>query len=656
MCGISGILNFDEQPVSESLLRRMTSVLQHRGPDDEGLFIDGALGLGHRRLCIIDLSPRGRQPLANEDGTVWITFNGEIYNFEDIRAWLEKRGHLFRSNTDTEVIVHAYEEEGIDCIHRLNGMFAFGLWDARRRQLFLVRDRIGIKPLFYYIDARHLLFGSEIKAILADETVERRVNLKALHHFLSLNYTPAPLTLFEGISQLLPGHYLVCDSEGRVTDHEYWDVHYIEDGYLSEAEYVERFSQLLQKAVRKRLMSDVPFGAFLSGGVDSSAVVYWMSQCLETPVQTFSIGFEEESYSELHYTRIMAKHCRTQHRERIVRPNAVEILPKIVWHAEEPTADSSMIPMYYLAKLAREHVTMVLGGDGADEILAGYETYQAYYASKIYRLLPRPIRRWIVAPLVDRLPVSDTKVSLDFKLKRFVRGAELDDERGHAYWRLVFDEEAKRLLYTPDVRQMLGRAETFDLYRPYFERTTARHPLNRRLYVDTRFFVPNDALVKVDRMTMAHGLEARVPFLDHELVEFVATVPPGLKLRGPRLEKYLLKHSLRGKLPREILFRKKEGFNLPKGIWLKDQLEDFALDTLSPRVMSDMGLFEPPQVTRLLEEHFGGRRDNSHQIWGLLVLVTWWHLFIKTASRASPCLNEPSDITVVQNMPSLREG
>jgi asparagine synthase (glutamine-hydrolysing) len=631
MCGIAGVLYFDGTHAQADLLKRMADSIAHRGPDGEGFYLDGPLGLGHRRLAIIDLSPAGVQPMSNEDKTVWVTFNGEVYNFAEVRRELERRGHSFRSATDTEVIVHAYEEWGTECLERLNGMFAFGLWDARRRRLFLARDRLGIKPLFYYADGRRLLFASEIKAILADETIERRVNLKALHHFLSLNYTPAPLTLFAGISQLMPGHYLLCDGEGRVTDGEYWDVHYIEEGYRPEAEYVERFGQLLQEAVRRQLVSDVPFGAFLSGGVDSSSVVYWMSQYLENPVQTFSIGFAEKSYNELYYTRITARHCRTQHHERVVTPDTVEILPKIVWHAEEPTADSSMIPMYYLAQLTREHVTMALGGDGADEILAGYQTYQAYYATRIYRLLPGHIRRWIIAPLVDRLPVSGAKVSLDFRLKRFVRGAELDYERGHAYWRIVFDEEAKRLLYAPHVREVLERdgGEVFDLYEPYFEKTTARHPLNRRLYVDTRFFLPNDGLVKVDRMTMAHGLEARVPFLDHELVEFLATVPPGLKLRGPRLEKYLLKLALKDKLPREILFRKKQGFNLPKVVWLKGQLGDFALDTLSPRVISDMGLFEPVQVARLLQEHFSGRRDNSHQIWGLLVLVTWWHLFIQ---------------------------
>jgi asparagine synthase (glutamine-hydrolysing) len=627
MCGIAGILNLDGTSVDARLLQRMTAVLAHRGPDGEGFYTDGALGLGHRRLRIIDLSERGKQPLSNEDKTVWVTFNGEIYNYRELRASLTKRGHIFYSNTDTEVVVHAFEEGGIACLKRLNGMFAFGLWDARRRKLYLVRDRIGIKPLFYYVDDKRLIFASEIKAILRHQAVERRVNLKALHAFLSLNYTPAPYTLFEGVEQLLPGHYLVCDSAGNVSDHEYWDLKYAVDDSHSEEEYVARFQEMLQEAVRKRLMSDVPFGAFLSGGLDSSSVVYWMTQCLDTPVKTFSIAFAEDSYDESGYARAVAECCQTRHHERVVHPDAVEVLPTIVWHAEEPTADSSMIPMYYLARMAREQVTMALSGDGADETLAGYETYQAYYLARLYRLLPGWLRRRLIAPLVDALPVSDARVSWDFKLKRFVHGAELGDERGHAYWRIIFDEEAKRLLYRADVREALCDGETFDLYRTYFQRTNSWHPLDQLLYVDTRFYLPNDMLVKVDRMTMAHGLEARVPFLDHELVEFLATVPPRFKLRRMVQKKYLLKRTLRGRLPDQVLSRPKQGFNVPKGIWIKNELKVFVADTLSLGNISAMGLFEPNAVADLLTEHWQGQKDNSHQIWGLLVLTLWWQKF-----------------------------
>lgn len=627
MCGITGVLNLSGASVGHFLLRQMTTLLAHRGPDGDGFFVDGPIGLGHRRLRIIDLSERGKQPLSNEDGTVWVTFNGEIYNYRELRADLTKRGHVFHSNTDTEVVVHAFEEEGIACLKRFNGMFAFGLWDARQRKLYLVRDRVGIKPLFYYLDSEWLIFASEIKAVLCHQAVERRVDLKALHTFLSLNYTPAPYTLFEGVKQLLPGHYLVCDSAGNVSEHEYWDLEYTLDDTHSEGEFVGRFQKLLQEAVRKRLMSDVPFGAFLSGGLDSSSIVYCMAQCLDAPVETFSIAFAEDSYDESAYARAVAHCCQTQHHERVVRPDAVEVLPRIVWHAEEPTADSSMIPMYYLARMAREQVTMVLSGDGADETLAGYETYQAYYLARLYRLLPGWIRQRLLAPLVNALPVSDAKVSWDFKLKRFVRGAELGDERGHAYWRTIFDEEAKRLLYRPEVREALCGEETFDLYRTYFEKANDWHPLNRLLYVDTRFYLPNDMLVKVDRMAMAHGLEARVPFLDHELVEFLATVPPRFKLRRLMHKKYLLKCAMQERLPRQVLSRRKQGFNVPKGIWIKNELKVFVADTLSRRNISAMGLFEPNVVADLLTEHWRSQKDNSHQIWGLLVFTLWWQQF-----------------------------
>jgi asparagine synthase (glutamine-hydrolysing) len=628
MCGICGVLHFDGQPPSAEVLSAMTNSLYHRGPDAGGIHIDGPVGLGHRRLAIIDLSSAGRQPMTNEDGSLWITFNGEIYNFAELRKELQERGHVFRSATDTEVLLHAYEMWGVDCLARFNGMFAFALWDSLRQRLWLVRDRLGIKPLFYLHRSDRLLFASEIKAVLCDPSVERRVDLTALHHYLSLNYTPAPYSLFAGVRQLLPAHYLLVEADGRCQSEAYWDVSYAQQRSGSEAELLEQFEVELAEAVKKRLVSDVPLGAFLSGGVDSSAIVYWMSRQRRQPVQTFSIGFQEKSYNELHHAREVAKACQADHHERVVTPDAADILPKIVWHAEEPTADSSMLPFYYLAEMTREKVTVALSGDGADEILAGYETYQAFYAAQLYRFIPASIRRRVIRPLVDRLPTSYAKVSLDFKLKRFVRGAELDSEARHAYWRTIFDETTKRNLYTSDVRQALNGADTVDLYRAAFAQTEAEHPLDRMLYVDTRFYLPNDMLVKVDRMTMAHSLEARVPFLDHRLVEFVASLPPQFKLKQWRFKKYLLKAAMHRHLPTTSLWRKKQGFNVPKGIWFRGELRDFAFDHLSTQQVQRMGLFEPGQVINLLNEHVSGKRDNSHQIWGLLCLSLWWQQFI----------------------------
>jgi len=628
MCGICGVLHFDGQPPSSEVLSAMTESLRHRGPDAGGIHIDGPAGLGHRRLAIIDLSSAGEQPMVNEDGSLWVTHNGEIYNFAEVRAELQKRGHVFRSATDTEVILHAYEAWGVDCLDRFNGMFAFALWDSVAQRLWLVRDRLGIKPLFYLHRPDRLLFGSEIKAILCDPSVERQVDLFALHHYLSLNYTPAPYSLFAGVRQLLPGHFLLAGTDGQCRDEAYWDVSYACKQNASEAQLIRELETELATAVKRRMVSDVPLGAFLSGGVDSSAVVYWMSRQSEQPIRTFSIGFQEKSYNELDYARNVAMACGANHHERIVTLDAVEILPKIVWHAEEPTADSSMLPVYCLAKMAREKVTVALTGDGADEILAGYETYQAYYAAQLYRLIPGILRSRVIRPLVDRLPTSYAKVSLDLKLKRFVRGAELDSEAGHAYWRTIFDETAKRELYASDVRQALDGADTIDLYRAVFAHTDAVHPLDRMLYVDTRFYLPNDMLVKVDRMTMAHSLEARVPFLDHHLVEFAASLPPRFKLKQWRTKKYLLKAALHPQLPGALLWRKKQGFNVPKGIWFAGELRDFAFDHLSAQQLQRMGLFDPAYVIRLLNEHTAGIRDNSHQIWGLLCLSLWWQQYM----------------------------
>jgi asparagine synthase (glutamine-hydrolysing) len=634
MCGIAGVLYFDGTAAQPEILKPMTDVIAHRGPDGEGIYTSGAVGLGHRRLAILDLSPAGKQPMSNEDGTIWVTFNGEIYNFGEIRQELSDRGHKFRSQTDTEVIVHAYEEWGTDCLKRFNGMFAFGLWDEKKRCLWLVRDRLGVKPLFYCHSSRFLLFGSEIKAILCHPGVERTIDYEALSYYLALNYTPAPYTLFASIRQLLPGHYLLVDADGQVQDVEYWDVAYIEEGNRSEQSYLEEFSALLEDSIRLRLVSDVPFGVFLSGGVDSSSVAYWMSRQMQEPVKTFSIGFGESSFDELDYARLVAETLQSEHHEQIVTADAATILPKLVWHAEEPTADSSMVAVYYLAQMAREKVTMALSGDGADEILAGYETYQAYYLLRLYRLLPSWLRKNAIAPLVNAIPVSDAKVTWDFKLKRFVAGAELLPEDAHATWRMIFNAQGREQLLSPVSNYPGIKADVLNLYREAFAKTNARHPLNRMLYVDTRLYLPNDMLVKVDRMTMAHSLEAREPFLDYRLVEFAAAVPPKLKLKHLRHKKYLLKASMRGKLPAQILWRKKQGFNVPNARWIKKDLRPFITDCLSPKSIQEIGVFDTKAVENLLHNQFEEKVDNSYQIWCILTLYLWWQQFL--SGKKSP--------------------
>lgn len=635
MCGIAGYMNFDGTPAQATVIKGMTDTIAHRGPDGEGFYLSGSVGLGHRRLAIIDLSTAGKQPISNEDETVWVTFNGEIYNFLNIRRDLIKLGHKFRSQTDTEVIVHAYEEWGTDCLHRFNGMFAFALWDERTSRLWLVRDRLGIKPLFYAYSPQGLIFGSEIKAILYHPHLERKIDYEALAYYLALNYTPAPHTLFADIRQLLPGHYLLVDTNGSLKEVEYWDITYSEGGKGTEKSYVEEFNCLLADAINLRLVSDVPFGAFLSGGVDSSSIAYWMSNQMSKPVKTFSIGFNESSFNELGYARQVAQTIQAEHYEKIVKADAAQILPQLVWHAEEPTADSSMVAVYYLAQMAKQQVKMILGGDGADEILAGYETYQAYYLHRLYQFVPAWLRKKAIAPLINNLPVSDAKVSWDFKLKRFVAGGELSSEDAHGSWRMIFNSEARQELLSPVASHPGVRADVLELYRHTFTKTNARHPLNRMLYVDTRFYLPNDMLVKVDRMTMCHGLEAREPYLDHRLVEFAASVPPQLKLKHWQQKKYLLKASMQGKLPNQILWRKKQGFNLPNSRWLKQDMKAFVTDVLSSKQLKEMGIIDSQIVAKLLDDHFQERADNSHQIWCIMTLVLWWQQFFAKEAQCS---------------------
>ena len=630
MCGIVGVYRFDDREVDPVLLQRMTDSIKHRGPDDEGHVIRGNVGLGNRRLSILDLSEHGHQPMCNEDGTIWLTYNGEIYNHRDLRTELIQLGHRFSSQTDSEVLLHLYEEHGEDLLRHLNGMFAFVLWDSNSRKLFAARDRLGIKPFFYYVGNDRFLFGSEIKAILCDADVEREVDLEALHHYLSFNYTPAPLTLFKGVRQLLPGQCLTISSN-RVLISEYWDLEYDETTVKSTQNWERSLDELLERSVKRRLISDVPIGVWLSGGLDSSAITHYMAKLRPDGVDTFSIGFEEASYSELGYARLVARQHRTNHHERIVSSCDVrDVIPRLIEHAEEPTADASMVPVFRIAELTKElGLKVILSGDGADELLAGYETYQAYYLARLYRALPEFARWSVIDPLVERLPVSDTKYSFESKAKRFVRAARHPAEVAHGFWRIVLNEEAKRFLYSTEVATQLKNIDTAEqTYGRYFARTNARRPLNRLLYVDTRFYLPNDMLVKVDRMSMAHSLEVRVPFLDHELVEFLATVPPSLKLRWLHKKKYLLKRVMADKLPRKIVRRGKQGFVIPVGGWIRGELRSLVLDALSGESIQRIGLFRADAVNSMLKEHFSGRQDHGYAIWGLLTFALWWDWFI----------------------------
>jgi len=634
MCGICGIYNYrGNEPVQEDALEEMNNLLTHRGPDDFGLYTDGSAGVAMRRLIIID-PETGHQPFHNEDGTVTAVCNGEIYNFRSLRESLIGRGHIFKSRSDCEVIVHLYEEMGTRCLEKLQGMFAFAVWDKNAGTFFIARDRIGIKPLYYADTGGTLLFASEAKAVLSRPELPRNISVEALHHYLSLNYVPAPFTLVEGVRQLLPGEFLTCSADG-IEKQAYWDLRFDPDGSLGEKEWQDKIDEKLRSCVESHLVSDVPFGSFLSGGIDSSAVTAYMAEILDNPVETFSIAFKEKSYSEAGFARKAARHFGCDHHEIEAAPDAVKLLRPLIWYADDPLADSSMIPVYLLSEFARKSVTMVLTGDGGDEVFAGYDTYNAYFARRLYRKFPAWFRTRIVKRVVENLPVSMSKVSFDFKAKRFVSGAELDAEEAHFWWRAIFTETAKGTLYSSFAKDRLKDASTPGLYKEYFGRCGSDDPLSRMLYVDTRLYLPADMLVKVDRMTMANALEARVPFLDHELVEMAARIPSSLKFKN-RIKKYILKKTLGGTVPGEILYRKKAGFNVPVNRWLLNELKPLAEEILSPDRIGACGLFDTNTVQTMLSEHQARKYDHSYGLWGLMCFQIWYEMFVSSDRVVPP--------------------
>jgi asparagine synthase (glutamine-hydrolysing) len=632
VCGICGIFHYGERASADAaVLRRMTDVITHRGPDDAGYHVDGPLALGMRRLSIIDLDS-GRQPIYSEDRSLVVVCNGEIYNFRELRARMA--GRRFTTQGDVEPMLHLYRDHGDAMPEKLRGMFAVALWDAARARLLLARDRLGVKPLYYADTGRALVFASEIKSILQHPAVTREVDPDTLHHYLSLNYVPAPFTMLRGIRQLGPGELLVCDA-GGVRTRAYWDLRFEPEHGVSEDEWARRVREKLDEATRARLVSDVPFGAFLSGGVDSSAVVACMAGAMAEPVKTFAIDFEERSFSEAPYAARVAALYRTEHRVQTARADVVDLIDALVWHADDPLADSSMIPVYLVSRFAREHVTMVLTGDGGDEAFAGYPTYNAWFVRDLYRRVPRFVRRNLVRRVVEALPVSTGKVSFDFRARRFVSGAELDAEEAHFWWRAILSESAKRALYTDAFRERVTPTPTSELYRAHFRRSHTDDALSRMLYADTRFYLPADMLTKVDRMSMANALEARSPFLDHELMELAARIPSSIKFRGHR-QKYILKRALVPLLPRDILSRRKAGFNVPVGAWLHGALGQRARTVLAPERIAAAGFFRSAAVRALLDEHEARRADHSFAIWGLLCFQLWYERFVAAPQVVPP--------------------
>lgn len=627
MCGICGVVFRDKgRPVHAEDISRMCKAITHRGPDDEGYFVDANVGLGMRRLSIIDLVT-GKQPIANEDGTVHIVFNGEIYNHLDLRKELERKGHRFSTNTDTESILHAYEEWGVDCPQKLNGMFAFAIWDAHKNRLFLARDRIGIKPLYYYYDARCIVFGSELKSILQIKDIPKKVDLKALDNFLTFEYIPSPLSIFEGIAKLPPAHWLVFDGSG-VKTRKYWNLEYRSNG-ASEKENCERLVYLLQDSVSRRLMSDVPLGAFLSGGIDSSSIVALMSRVTEKPIKTFSIGFDDATYNELNYANTVAKRFGTEHQEFIIQPDALELAEKLILQLDEPFGDFSIFPTFLVSQMARKYVTVVLSGDGGDELFAGYDTYLAQKAARFYDGLPTFLKTGIIEPLLRRTPPTEKKKGLINRAKRYVEGAAYPDHLKHVRWMIFLSQLEKSRLYSPDVQATLDGTFPYTFIENHFTEINSDDDLDRQQYVDIMTYLVDDILVKVDRMSMAVSLEARVPFLDHRVVEFAATIPSRLRLKGNQT-KYVLKKAMVDILPREILNRGKEGFSIPIKNWLKNELKPMMLDTLSENRLRQDGFFEPKYVARLIDDHLNGVENHSHRLWALMMFTQWHDIYMKS--------------------------
>ena len=625
MCGICGVYYTDPtRSADERVLAAMCQTIAHRGPDDQGIYADGPVGLGMRRLSIIDLAG-GRQPIHNEDRSIWIVYNGEMYNYPELTERLTAAGHQFSTRSDTETVVHAYEQYGEECLSHFNGMFAFALWDGKARKLFLARDRVGIKPLYYTQTPDGLLFGSELKAILAHPNVPRRVNPVALDEYLTFEYVPSPHTIFEGIYKLPPGHKLVFDGETPRVD-PYWDMPLrlsetaplCQDDAACEAELLG----VLRGVVEMEMIADVPVGVLLSGGIDSSTVAALMCQVAPGSVQSFSITFDDPSFDESSHAKQVAEHLGTQHHERHLTPRHVfDLLPTVAEFMDEPLADSSLIPTTLLAQYVREHVKVALGGDGGDELFAGYSTLQAHRLMGYYeRFTPGFLRRRIAPPIANALPTSFRNISLDFRIKRFVAGADRPLAERHLGWLGSFTAEEKHRLLQPDFRRT--EAQTYVVPHAHLGRCQARHVLNRLLYLDMKMYLEGDILPKVDRASMSASLEVRVPLLNHRLLEFAARLPHPYKLHY-LTTKYLLRRAARDLLPPAILKRGKKGFNMPVARWLVRDLRDFAHDLLAPDKLKREGFFQPEEVQVILADHMARRRDARKHLWTLLMFELW---------------------------------
>ncbi len=622
MCGIAGIFEWERrEEMSREFVHGMNEAQKHRGPDDEGIFTGPGIGLGHRRLSIIDVAG-GHQPMSNEDGTIWVLLNGEIYNYTELRQELLGRGHQFVTRSDTEAIVHMYEDVGEELFSRLRGMFAIAIWDSRQRKVVLGRDRVGKKPLFYAANGGRVLFGSELKALLAADDIPRTIDPQALSDYLAYGYVPAPKTIYKAVRKVQPGHYVVASAR-EVKETQYWDISFAHTEERTEEEWCEILRHELCEATRVRLMSEVPLGAFLSGGVDSSSVVAMMSHLQKRPVTTCSIGFGHEAYDEVEYARKIAKLFNTDHHEQTVRADAASIIDKLVWHYDEPFADSSAIPTYYVSKAAREHVTVALGGDGGDESLAGYRRYKFdYFENQFRRFVPPWMRRTVFGPLGRWYPGLAWAPRV-FRAKATLQSLSRDPLEGYVNSVSAFRSEQRKLAFTGDFRRELAGYDPMEVMRYHYHRSGSDDLLSRVQYLDIKTYLPDDILTKVDRASMAVSLEVRAPLLDHKFMERVATMPSHLKLRNAT-GKYIFKKALEKVLPRDILYRSKQGFAIPLEHWLRGELKEMAYETI---FSSPDGYLEPKYLRKLWDQHQKGLYDRTGHLWLVFIFRKWKQMF-----------------------------
>ncbi len=621
MCGICGVYNYkSNEPVDPVRLKRMSEVIKHRGPDDDGEYLEGPLGFGFRRLAIIDLKS-GHQPMCDETETVWIIFNGEVYNYVELREVLQRRGHHFRTTSDTEVMLKAYLEYGLDCVQHFNGMFAFVIWDGKKKRLAAYRDRAGVKPFYYSADENGLLFASEVKSLLQYRAKPVEADAEALDDFMTFGYVLGPKTMFKGIQKLEPGHMLVCEN-GELRKRQYWELSFANRKQRPLQEAVEETKALLEDAIRLRLRSDVPLGVFLSGGIDSSAVVALLSQSVPGPIKTFSVAYDRggEKYNELEYARLVAKKFNTDHHEIIVDPGEFrDFIPKFLWHMDEPVAEAPAISLFHVSKLARQHVTVVLSGEGSDELFAGYPIYRYLLQIEKFTKIPQALRRGLIAKLLRA-------GSSDYRVEKFLAMSELPHDSRYVGVHQL-DPRWKDALFSSEYRASLNGYTSLAKVEEFYEKAKTFELLDQYLYFDTKTWLPDDILVKADKMSMATSIELRVPFLDYRLIEHAATLGPDYKLRGSAT-KFILKEIVKDLLPEEIITRPKRGFPTPISFMFRNELKSYVEDLLFDQRTRQRGYFDPAEVRRTVDEHAAGKHYLDKTIWQLVLCEEWHRMFV----------------------------